>query len=90
MVVTPETTGFDYLTMVSEGGGRQKFSEAAKLTKLGHCDSRRLLSVEVSAGSVIGRAHVLTVCRPHLLPIQTDLHSLPRRIREIALCYFSC
>ena len=92
MVVTPESTGFDYLTMrVRKLAAGEKFSSETRATELGIVILGGRCSVESSAGSWFDlgdRAHVFDGMPTALyLPIQTKFTLTAETDCEIALCF---
>jgi 5-deoxy-glucuronate isomerase len=92
MVVTPETTGFDYLTMrVRKLAAGKRFSTQTDSAELGIVILGGRCSVESSAGSwsdLGSRAHVFDGMPTALyLPIQTEFTLTARTDCEVALCY---
>jgi 5-deoxy-glucuronate isomerase len=92
MVVTPESTGFEYLTMrVRKLSRGEEFSSETGATELGLVILGGRCSVKSSAGSwddVGGRAHVFDGLPTALyLPIKTEFTLIAETDCEVALCY---
>lgn len=92
MLVTPESTGFEYLTMSIRKLSRgEKFSSDTAGCELGLVILGGRCSVESSAGSwsALGRrAHVFDGLPTALyLPIKTDFTVVAETDCEVALCY---
>lgn len=92
LVVTPDSTGFEYLTMrVRKLTAGEKFSSATGAAELGMVILGGHCSVESTAGSWFdlgSRAHVFDGMPTALyLPIQTEFTLLAETDCEVALCF---
>ena len=92
LVVTPESTGFEYLTMrVRKLGSGEKFSSETEAAELGIVILGGRCSVESTAGSwsnLGARAHVFDGMPTAIyLPIQTEFTLHAETDCEVALCF---
>jgi 5-deoxy-glucuronate isomerase len=92
LVVTPESTGFEYLTMrVRKLASGEKFSSETESTELGIVILGGRCSVESTAGSWFSlgvRAHVFDGMPTTVyLPIQTEFTLHAETDCEVALCF---